>query len=240
MSRRIDVHAGHDRKQPEAVARTIIEDVGHELGLSGVTPREYLPLDRAVFTLENMSYGQLIAFEPRNFVDVPFPAVQLAGAAMTLYTAVKERGYSGWSTDSMIAMSLVAGELKKLCQSVPNARAFIHKSLMNEEIPPLYRTVSRSTARQTSKKKKSGYVYVLRSPTGAYKIGRTNNPHNRLRTFSVKLPFEVEYEVVIKAVDMFDLEAELHDRYAERALNGEWFALTDGDLAELRAMGGAS
>lgn len=39
--------------------------------------------------------------------------------------------------------------------------------------------------------------------------------------------------------DMRGLEAELHEYYSEKHINGEWFALTDDDLAELRQLSGA-
>lgn len=79
----------------------------------------------------------------------------------------------------------------------------------------------------------SGYVYLLQSSTGYYKIGRARNPNNRMATFGVKLPFEVEYRHLIKTDDMFALEAELHRRYADCRVNGEWFNLSDEQVAEI-------
>lgn len=81
-----------------------------------------------------------------------------------------------------------------------------------------------------------GYVYLLQSPTGAYKIGRTINPANRLKTFTVKLPFEVEYICTIKTPDMVALEQELHARFASKRINGEWFALNDEDIAYIKGL----
>lgn len=79
-----------------------------------------------------------------------------------------------------------------------------------------------------------GYVYILRSDSGEHKIGRTRNPASRLATFEVKLPFRVNYEMVIYGEDHIALEAELHERFAHCRLDGEWFHLTDQDLDELR------
>lgn len=81
---------------------------------------------------------------------------------------------------------------------------------------------------------KPGYVYLLKSPLGAYKIGKTSNPDNRIKTFSVKLPFEVEYTCVIKCVDMNELEKRLHAKFADKRINGEWFALTTDDIEYIR------
>lgn len=52
-------------------------------------------------------------------------------------------------------------------------------------------------ALRQAKQDKKGYVYLIQSPTGYCKIGRTKNPEDRLSTFKVKLPFEVEYLYLI-------------------------------------------
>lgn len=90
--------------------------------------------------------------------------------------------------------------------------------------------------RRVSTVLKPGYVYLIQSPTHAYKIGRTVNPDNRLRTFSVKLPFEVEYVCVIATQDMYGLEADLHERFAGKRLNGEWFALSPEDIDYIKGL----
>ncbi|HEX2907432.1 MAG TPA: GIY-YIG nuclease family protein [Phototrophicaceae bacterium] len=61
-----------------------------------------------------------------------------------------------------------------------------------------------------------GYVYVVKGERGAYKIGRTSKPEDRIKTFSVKLPFPVEFEVLIQTPDMYSLESELHDHYSKQ------------------------
>lgn len=81
-----------------------------------------------------------------------------------------------------------------------------------------------------------GYVYLIQSPTGAYKIGRTKNPADRLKTFSVKLPFEVEFVCVIESHNMIELESDLHARYADKRVNGEWFNLDAADVEAIKAM----
>jgi hypothetical protein len=83
-----------------------------------------------------------------------------------------------------------------------------------------------------------GYVYLLQSSTGYYKIGRTKDPQNRLATFSVKLPFEVEYEHIISSSNMNKLERKLHALFADKRVNGEWFDLSPDDVAYIKSMGG--
>lgn len=81
-----------------------------------------------------------------------------------------------------------------------------------------------------------GYVYLVQSISGAYKIGRTSNPANRLKTFNVKLPFEVEYLAVIPTSNMHGLEAELHNKYAQQRINGEWFDLSPADVEYIKGL----
>lgn len=78
-----------------------------------------------------------------------------------------------------------------------------------------------------------GYVYIVRSDTGHYKIGRTADPSNRLRTFGLKLPVEIEPIILIKTGDMVRLEKTLHQQYRHKRINGEWFSLCPVDLVWL-------
>ncbi len=85
---------------------------------------------------------------------------------------------------------------------------------------------------------RAGYVYLLRTihDSTLYKIGRTNNPDNRLRTFNVKLPFPVEYEHLIKSDDMYQLESNLHRRFASQRINGEFFRLSETDVGYIKSL----
>lgn len=85
-------------------------------------------------------------------------------------------------------------------------------------------------------KYRPGYVYLLKSSTGHYKIGRAKNPEKRLATFTIKLPFEVDYECLIYSDDMWFLERELHIRFKEKRIQGEWFMLDDEDIAYIKSL----
>lgn len=82
----------------------------------------------------------------------------------------------------------------------------------------------------------NGYIYLLESHQGIYKIGRTRVPNNRRKTFGVLLPFEVEYAALIKTSDMFRLEGDLHRHYAHKRRGGEWFALDADDVAFIKSL----
>jgi hypothetical protein len=88
----------------------------------------------------------------------------------------------------------------------------------------------------SNKIKKSGYVYLIQSVTGHHKIGRSVNPHNRLKTFGVLLPFEIEYIALIKSDDHIGLERYLHDKFASQRVNGEWFNLDPEDVEYFKAL----
>lgn len=222
--------------------------------MSRNTAPEWLNMstDRAVYILEDMSPGQLYNLELRNFRYAPESGLTLLRAMETAEHAAR-RGAINLSDEARWACSMIAAKRAELEKSRSDMKWYIIQALRGEltaddgdlfgapedywseqpsaETPRLYNAVN-GTARP-------GYVYVLRSPTGAYKIGYATNPADRLRTFTVKLPFEVEYELLIKTDNMRGLEAELHEYYSEKHINGEWFALTDDDLAELRQLSGA-
>jgi hypothetical protein len=110
------------------------------------------------------------------------------------------------------------------------------KRIEKEEQKAIERDAAKA-ARQAQPRLLAGYVYVLRQVGGThYKIGRTVNPNDRLRTFSVKLPFAVEYEILIPTPNCYSLEVELHELYASKRVDGEWFSLDDSDLEYLRGL----
>lgn len=101
------------------------------------------------------------------------------------------------------------------------------------------RRVSKSLKAQAAKVVKpgrAGYVYLIQSSTGAYKIGKTKNPQDRIRTFAIKLPFEVEYVCLIPTTDMAELETRLHQRFADKRVNGEWFNLSPEDVEYIKGL----
>lgn len=108
--------------------------------------------------------------------------------------------------------------------------------VMNEIGRRESKTLKEKQKIEKAKEKRPGFVYLIQSPTGYYKIGRTINPDNRLKTFTVKLPFEVEYVCVIKTENMFDLEKELHGYFQHKRVNGEWFDLKPHDIEFIKGL----
>jgi len=92
---------------------------------------------------------------------------------------------------------------------------------------------------------KDGYIYLLagrEDGTGYYKIGRTKNPDSRIRQLGILLPYPVELEHLIPCENTRSAEKALHNAFAPRRTNGEWFILTEGDVEDIKrikAMRGA-
>lgn len=118
-----------------------------------------------------------------------------------------------------------------------------HGTLMIDKIKRREEQIARSMAKKNgvilpSRSPKSGYVYLIKASTGHRKIGRTVNPQNRMKTFNIKLPFEVEYEHLIKTNDMLMLESQLHNKFSEKRINGEWFDLDGSDVEYIKSLVG--
>lgn len=79
------------------------------------------------------------------------------------------------------------------------------------------------------------YVYFIKSDYG-YKIGKTKNINNRLKTFDVKLPFDFELYSYIETKAMDDCESWFHELLKEKRINGEWFDLNEYDFIEIERL----
>ena len=73
-----------------------------------------------------------------------------------------------------------------------------------------------------------GYVYLLRSENGFYKIGRATSVDMRLSTIQRSFPIEIKLVHCFRSQDYVAAEKYLHLRYHEyRPDRTEWFALPD-------------
>jgi hypothetical protein len=86
-----------------------------------------------------------------------------------------------------------------------------------------------------------GYVYLIASEYG-YKIGKSKTPDSRKKAIKVAMPFTTNRICLIKTTDMHQLEIDLHEQFATKRLNGEWFNLTPDDVAYIQSLseGGGS
>lgn len=78
------------------------------------------------------------------------------------------------------------------------------------------------------------YVYVIGSDINHYKIGISKTPQKRLQTLKTANPGQLCIVHTFIADPAEKAEAELHQRFAANRLNGEWFALTEEQIAQLK------
>lgn len=132
-----------------------------------------------------------------------------------------------------------AAEDKRTLKSIQSEREELEKRLQKLEKLEAKELAKIEARQELDSPDPSGYVYLLSAmhDKTLYKIGRTINPKNRLKTFGVKLPFDVEYECVIQTDDMYDLEMQLHRHFAKVRLQGEWFKLSPEDVQYIKSLG---
>jgi hypothetical protein len=85
---------------------------------------------------------------------------------------------------------------------------------------------------QSPPKNSQGIVYLLKSANGLYKIGITKNINQRLTTIR-KSPIKIELVHSIESGNAADLEKDLHSRFADNRVIGEWFQLNQEQVKEI-------
>jgi hypothetical protein len=83
-----------------------------------------------------------------------------------------------------------------------------------------------------------GYIYLVQAimPQTLFKIGYSAQPVKRIESLGVKLPFPIAPLHLIPTNDTRTAERELHDKYASKRVNGEWFNLTPDDVIAIRGL----
>jgi hypothetical protein len=104
----------------------------------------------------------------------------------------------------------------------------------------ILRGESRKSAKKVSKQRVTGYVYLVAGEGGVYKIGKTTQLDKRVNFFEIKLPFPIELVCVIPSDDISGLERQMHKRFADKHVNGEWFKLTQQEVEEIKSMASSS
>lgn len=78
-----------------------------------------------------------------------------------------------------------------------------------------------------------GYVYVI-EVDGNYKIGISKNPKQRFGEYT-KYAKEPKQIIVKKCYNYQKIEEQLHKKYEEKRIRGEWFCLTKQDIVDIKA-----
>jgi hypothetical protein len=148
--------------------------------------------------------------------------------ALMLPKIAKEMCYNiGAMEDSFKAIKVVIdfyeNESKNKSQEVEIER-------LNAEIKDLRNLLYRPTGNSYSIKsqaKQKCYIMIDAS-TNYVKIGKSQNPGHRERTLQAEKP-------TIKMIHVFkdDIEKELHSKFNDRRLRGEWFDLSENEVNEI-------
>ena len=69
-----------------------------------------------------------------------------------------------------------------------------------------------------------GYIYIIKSGN-AYKVGKTRNLQQRLKTYITENPQEITLVFACLVVGYDQMETILHKRFGLRRIHGEWFDL---------------
>ena len=73
----------------------------------------------------------------------------------------------------------------------------------------------------------NGFIYLAKSDTGHYKIGRSKNPYGRIKHFDTIMPVEVKIVHYFPCDNPAAAESILHRWLAPYRTKGEWFTLSD-------------
>jgi len=89
---------------------------------------------------------------------------------------------------------------------------------------------------QPQSEKLPGKVYLLYAGQ-YYKIGLTTNKiETRIKDIQRNTPWPITVVKVVETDDCAGLEAELHERFKERRVAGEWFALEEDEVNYIKAL----
>ena len=79
----------------------------------------------------------------------------------------------------------------------------------------------------------SACVYVVRLEADVVKIGLSANVKQRLNALNKVLPYELEVLYIFDTLHCRRLEIYLHRMFAPKRIRGEWFRLTDDQVAAI-------
>lgn len=84
-------------------------------------------------------------------------------------------------------------------------------------------------------KPREGFIYVA-SFAGYFKIGRTKDPKQRLRSLvAVKFPEEIQLCLQVQVDDAVTAEKALHTKYRAQRKRGEWFTIQESEIPQIKS-----
>jgi hypothetical protein len=96
-----------------------------------------------------------------------------------------------------------------------------------------YELTSNEIANKLLNKEGNGYVYIIRTLNSTHvKIGKTINITNRLKSLYTNIG-DIYLFGYIYCVDYSKIETELHRKYKDKRIRGEWFDLSKEDIEDI-------
>lgn len=89
-------------------------------------------------------------------------------------------------------------------------------------------TLQHYQQKQIERRSKAGYIYLFESYDGFYKIGQAKNPSMRIK--EITMPYRPKLIHKMPVSDMDWAEKYLHNKFAHRRVDGEWFNLSSQDV----------
>lgn len=83
---------------------------------------------------------------------------------------------------------------------------------------------------ERTKKKRPGFVYLIRSENNKFKIGRTANIQKRMDQLTKNVPYKIELVHFHEATDYCQFEKQMHKLFFGKRVVGEWFDLSESDI----------
>ena len=212
----------------------------------------------AVYFSDSMSRAEDTEFpNSRGAVKIPAEVIRelsstelcslIESAAMAIPPVVLESKISHWEMDGV-------SHSREFLESIDDLASRLSEeqwSILSDSTQKLVRsaqcqlrcdpdTAGRRRRRELKSNDKScktsGYIYLAKSDTGHYKIGRSKTPEDRVEHFNTKMPVEVKMIYFFGADDYKEAEKRLHDKYDESRETGEWFNLTAGQVADIQSI----
>lgn len=161
--------------------------------------------------------------------------LNLSPHSLAMYCHIKKEidssGICELSTKDLAARcNMSAGKVSWCKRELENARLISVETQDDRRhiIYPYEEGVSRTRAIR-------GFVYLIACGV-YYKIGVSKTPNERIVRLSTLPPFDVKLVCLLKTGDMYSLEKQLHDKFADKRVNGEWFLLSSSDIEYVVAM----
>lgn len=167
------------------------------------------------------------------------------GGASTYNEAAEfTEGIFGWNNSYSgileFLKKMTIGELKTMADNpyLPAKSQKIIELYFSGELEAiaLFEKNNRFMEEKATKKKSSGYIYLLLAENGLYKIGKAKNISDRMKPFSVNFPMKWELVHSFMVSNYTEVEKTLHNQFSNSRDVGEWFRLKPDEVEYIKGL----